>query len=72
MANCGFGFGVWEDPPGRIWENFTHDVNELFMLVEGEVELIIKDKILFPKVGQEILIPTKAAHTVKNIGKVKS
>ena len=26
-------------PPGRCWENFTHPVEELVMVIEGELEI---------------------------------
>ena len=31
-----FSFGIKEDPPGQIWKDFVHDVDELYMLVDGE------------------------------------
>lgn len=61
----GFSFGVWTDPPGQAWEDYTHDVDELFMVVEGEVELEMKGKRLKPKPGEEILIPAKVTHSVR-------
>ncbi len=64
-----FSFDVWQDPPEQVWENFSHEVDELFMLAQGELELIINDKTYCPKVGEEILIPANALHTVKNIGR---
>ena len=27
-ASRGFSFGVWEDSPGQIWENYLHDKDE--------------------------------------------
>ena len=63
----GFSFGIWDDPLGQIWADFTHDVDELFMLQHGKVELIIAGKTIKPKIGEEILLPANAVHTVKNI-----
>src|SRR3954469_16677118 len=40
----GFSFGLWIDPPGKRWEDYVHDSDELWMLVEGTMEL---------KVGKE-------------------
>jgi len=64
----GFSFGVWIDPPGQVWEGYVHDVDELFMLEEGEVELEMKGKAQMTKVGVEILIPADCVHSVRNKG----
>ena len=64
----GFGCDIWTDPPGQVWANFVHDTDELVMLIEGEIELSFQGKTLRPKVGEEILIPAGASHTVTNIG----
>lgn len=68
----GFSFGIWVDPPGQVWKDFRHDCDELFMLVQGEIELIIADKTLRPKIGAEVLIPARQLHMVKNIGGTES
>lgn len=39
------------------------------MLIEGEMELSLLGKTLRPEIGEEILIPAGARHTVINIGK---
>ena len=66
--NRGFSFGVWIDPPGQAWDDFVHGSDELFVLVDGELELIIEGQYFYPKIGEEILIPAHAKHSVKNIG----
>ncbi len=65
----GFSFGIWIDPPGQLWEDYVHGVDELLMLAEGEIELSFLGKTFCPKIGEEILIPAGAGHTVRNIGK---
>ena len=65
----GYSFGVWVDPPGQVWEDYVHDADELLMLVEGEIELSFLGKTFCPNIGDEILIPAGASHTVRNIGK---
>lgn len=66
----GFSFGVFVDPPGRVWPDFTHPTDELVMLTQGEFELEFNGKILRPEVGEEVLIPARALHTVTNNGSV--
>jgi uncharacterized cupin superfamily protein len=64
----GFSCGIWVDPPGQVWADFVHNTDELVMLIEGEIEIIFAGKLLRPHIGEEILIPAGASHTVRNIG----
>ena len=64
----GYSCDVWTDPPGQIWENFTHQVGELFMVLEGSVEIEIEGVIQHPSPGEEIFIPAKTLHSVRNKG----
>lgn len=66
----GFSFGIWTDPPGQFWENYVHDADELFMVLEGKIELEVQGRKLHPAPGEEILIPGRAVHSVRNIGSV--
>ncbi len=65
----GFSCGLFEDPPGQEWADFVHPVDELVMVVEGALELEMQGRTLRPQVGEEILIPAQALHTVRNVGK---
>jgi mannose-6-phosphate isomerase-like protein (cupin superfamily) len=65
----GFSCAIWIDPPRQVWSNYVHSVDELVMLIEGEIELSFQGKTLRPEVGEEILIPAGVSHTVRNIGK---
>jgi uncharacterized cupin superfamily protein len=64
----GFSCGIWTDPPGQVWRDFVHGTDELVMLIEGEIEIAFLGNVLRPRIGEEILIPAGASHTVKNIG----
>ena len=64
----GFSFGVWTDPPGQVWENYIHDTDEFFMVIEGIVELEMKGRKFCPPQGEEILIPANVTHSVRNLG----
>lgn len=64
----GFSCGLWVDPPGQRWENFTHGVDELLIVVEGVLELEIGQRRQRPAIGQEILIPARVLHSVRNVG----
>lgn len=68
-AERGFSCDLWVDPPGQCWEDFVHDVDELVMVIEGNVEFEIDGQIHHPKTEQALLIPAGARHSVRNIGK---
>ncbi len=64
----GFSCGLWVDPPGQVWADFVHDTDEIVMVVEGEVQFEIAGVIHRPRVGEELLIPAGAPHTVRTLG----
>lgn len=68
----GYTCGLWMDPPGQKWENFQHETEELFMLIDGDVELEINGAIQRPSKGKEIVIPAKVPHSVRNKGRTPS
>jgi quercetin dioxygenase-like cupin family protein len=65
----GFSCGLWVDPPGQVWSDYVHDVDELVMVVEGDVEFEIDGNAHRPAPGEELLIPARARHTVRNLGR---
>ena len=68
----GFSFGLWTDPPGQVWKDYVHDVDELFMVVEGDVVLEMQKRTLRLKPWAEVTIPAGVLHTVRNVGKTTS
>ena len=66
----GFSFGIFRDPPGRIWPDFSHSIDELVTLAEGQIEIEVAGVIHRPVIGEEIFIPAQAIHTVRNFGTV--
>ena len=64
----GYSFGVFKDPPGKIWADFVHRTDELVVLAEGGIEIQIEGISQQPQIGDEVFIPAKAVHTVRNIG----
>ncbi len=64
----GFGFGVWEDPPGQRWEDFKHIVDERMMLVSGELELTMDGEVFRLRRGELFTVPAGTVHTVVNNG----
>jgi hypothetical protein len=45
----GFSCEPWVDPPGQRWEDFVHAVDELMMVLEGDVEFEIDGVIHHPR-----------------------
>jgi quercetin dioxygenase-like cupin family protein len=68
----GFSCGLWIDPPGQVWADYVHDVDELVMVVQGKVEFEIEGTVQRPRPGEELLIPGRTSHTVRNVGDTES
>ena len=68
----GYSFGVFKDPPGRVWADFVDRTDELVVLAEGDIEIEIEGKSQQPQIGEEVFIPANAIHTVRNIGKTNN
>jgi quercetin dioxygenase-like cupin family protein len=64
----GFSCDLWTDPPGQRWEDFTHDTDELVMVLEGDMEFEVEGQMHHPETGEELLIPAGAVHSARNIG----
>ncbi len=68
----GFSCDTWIDPPGRRWEDYIHDTDELLLVLEGEMELVIDGQVSHPQAGEEIFIPAGVRHSVRNLGHTQS
>ena len=68
----GYSFGVFKDPPGQVWADFVHRMDELVLLAEGEIEIEIEGKSQQPQIGDEVFIPANVIHPVRNIGKTNN
>jgi len=67
-AEQGFSCDVWTDPPGRCWEDFRHETDELVRTIEGEVEFEVEGVVSRPQPGEQLLIPAGALHSARNVG----
>jgi quercetin dioxygenase-like cupin family protein len=68
-AMRGFSCDLWVDTPGQSWEDFTHETDEIVTVLEGNMEFEVEGKVYHPKVGEELIIPARAVHSARNIGK---
>lgn len=67
-ASRGFDCDLWVDPPGQCWEDFVHEVNEVVIVIEGEMEFEVEGKVYHPGIGDELFIPAGSKHSARNIG----
>lgn len=67
-AAQGFSCEIWVDPPGTIWHDFQHEVDEMVVLLEGECQIELNDRAIRMAAGDELLIPARTRHTVRNCG----
>jgi quercetin dioxygenase-like cupin family protein len=67
-AARGFSCGLWTDPPGQRWEDFTHATDEVVIVLEGQMEFEVEGKVRHPQPGEELFIPAGAVHSARNIG----
>lgn len=68
----GFTCDIWEARPGIFRENYSHKVDELFMLLDGEIELEINGEIRQANIDEIVFIPAHTKHSIRNIGRKKS
>jgi len=71
-AGRGFSCDLWVDSPGRVWNDFVHECDELVMLVEGEEEFEMNKRKYFLQIGEGLLIPAGTTHTARNVGRTTS
>lgn len=62
----GFSCDLFVDPPGREWNGFVHDVDELVTVVEGRLELEVGGERFLAEPGDEVFIPRCVVHSVRN------
>jgi mannose-6-phosphate isomerase-like protein (cupin superfamily) len=62
----GYSCGLFTDPPGREWNDFVHDCNELVTVIEGALEMTVGGETCAVGPGDEVFIPRGALHSVRN------
>lgn len=63
----GYSCDGFVDPPGRSWNNFVHDCNELVTVVEGRLEMTVAGTRSILEPGDEMHIPRGVLHSVCNV-----
>jgi len=69
----GFSFSVGSIKLQEEVKDAVHDdQDELIVMVNGKLEVTIGGETFIPDRNQEVLIPAKSNHSIKNIGAVDS
>ena len=62
----GYSFGIFKDPPGKVWSDFVHKTDELVVLADGQIE--IEGKSQQPPIGKEVFRNSKCANYFFGLG----
>lgn len=68
--NQGFTCEIWTSPPGGGWSDPGHSTDEIFVLLEGEMMVVMGDKKYNLQIGEEFLVPAKEPHETVNMGEI--
>ena len=63
----GFSCETFVDPPGREWNDFVHDTDELVTVVEGRLRCLMNGNTHDLEEGDELFIPKGIRHSVHNV-----
>ena len=63
----GYSCRAFTDPPGQVWRDYVHDIDELMTVVDGRLEVILHGENWVLEPGDELYIPRGATHTVRNL-----
>ncbi len=63
----GFSFGVFRDPPGQEWNNFSHQSDEYVLVAEGQLRIAVGSETSFCEAGDLVRIPRQVSHSLKTL-----
>jgi cupin 2 domain-containing protein len=63
----GFSFGVFRDPPGQEWNNFTHRSDEYVLVAEGRLQIDVGKEMAICEPGDLVRIPREVPHSLKTL-----
>ncbi|WP_211136529.1 hypothetical protein [Serratia sp. PL7] len=64
----GYNFFLWHDPIAKKWPGIIHPIDEIVMLLEGDLILGFPTGPICLKKGQELTVKANRLHTVWNPG----
>ncbi len=63
----GFSFGVFRDPPGQQWNDFTHGSDEYLLVAEGNLRIDVGDATATCGPGDLVRIPHGVPHSLHTL-----
>jgi quercetin dioxygenase-like cupin family protein len=63
----GFSFGVFRDPPGQEWNDFTHQSDEYVLVAEGKLKIDVGNHSEICAAGDLVRIPRQVPHSLKTL-----
>ncbi len=61
----GFTFDTFCDPPGQVWADFVHDMDEFVVVAEGRIVLEVGAERAECRPGDLARIPAGTRHTLR-------
>lgn len=68
----GFSFGVFRDPPGQEWNDFTHPSDEYVLVAEGQLKIDVGSQSAICEAGDLVRIPRRVRHSLKTLSSAGS
>jgi len=62
----GYSCQDFTDPPGRQWNDFVHETNEVVTVIEGRLRLLVAGGVHVVEPGDEVYIARGELHSVHN------
>jgi len=63
----GFSFGIFRDPPGQEWNNFSHQTDEYVLVAKGQLRIDVGDETAVCEPGDLVRIPRQTSHSLKTL-----
>ncbi len=63
----GFSFGIFRDPPGQEWNNFSHQADEYVLVAEGQLRIDVGSETAICEAGDLVRIPRQVSHSLKTL-----
>jgi quercetin dioxygenase-like cupin family protein len=68
----GFSFGIFRDPPGQEWNNFTHRSDEYVLVAEGRIKIDVGRETAICEPGDLVCIPRGVSHSLETLSSAGS
>ena len=63
----GFSFGIFRDPPGQEWNDFSHQTDEYVLVAEGQLRIEVGNESAVCNPGDLVCIPRQVLHSLKTL-----